>query len=102
MNIHLAFSLNETGSFGNGIIHVVSSARYRLYIWLIIKLRKFLRLLDTLSQKNYLLRTIIKCNNMFDTNILSRGYPTKLKIYENSRGWEDIQCIMEIPGGWGL
>ena len=102
MNIHLAFSLNETGSFGNGIIHVVSSVRYRLYIWLIIKLRKFLRLLDTLSQKNYLLRTIIKCNNMFDTNILSRGYPTKLKIYENSRGWEDIQCIMEIPGGWGL
>ena len=53
------FSLNDTGSFGNGIIHVVSSVRYRLYIWLIIKLRKSLRLLDTLiSQKNYLLRTM--------------------------------------------
>ena len=23
----------------------------------------------------------------FDTNILSREYPTKLKIYGNSRGW---------------
>ena len=89
-NWALVFSLNETGSFGNGIIHVVSSVRYRLYIWLIIKLRKSLRLLDTLSQKNYLLQTIIKCNNIFDTNVLSRGYPNKLKIYTNSRGWGAI------------
>ena len=100
------FSLNDTGSFGNGIIHVVSSVRYRLYIWLIIKLRKSLRLLDTLSQKNYLLQTIIKCNNIFDTNVLSRGYPNKLEIYTNSRGLggyhkHPLQCIQEIPGGWG-
>ena len=68
--------------------------------------RKSLKLLDTLSlQKNYLLRTIIKCNNIFDTNILSRGHPTKLKIYGNSRGWgggydkHPLQCIMEIPAG---
>ena len=86
-NWALGFCLNETGSFENGIIHVVSSVRYHLYIWLIIKLRKSLRLLDTFSQKNYLLQTIIKCNNIFDTNVLSRGYPNKLKIYTNSRGW---------------
>ena len=30
---------------------------------------------------------IIWCNNIFDTNILSRGYPTKFKNYGNSRGW---------------
>ena len=53
----------------------------------------------------YILRTIIECNNIFDTNILSRGYPTKLKIYTNSRGVVDyekrpLQCIMKIPGGW--
>ena len=52
----------------------------------------------------YILRTIIECNNIFDTNILSRGYPTKLKIYTNSRGVVDyekrpLQCIMKIPGG---
>ena len=89
-NWALVFILNETGSFGNGIIHVVSSVRYRIYIWLIIKLTKSLRLLDTLSHKNYLLQTIIKCNNIFDTNVLSRGYPNKLKIYTNSRGWGAI------------
>ena len=89
-NWALVFSLHETGSFGNGIIHVVSSVRYRIYIWLIIKLTKSLRLLDTLSHKNYLLQTIIKCNNIFDTNVLSRGYPNKLKIYTNSRGWGAI------------
>ena len=38
MKVHLVFSLNETGSFRNGTIHVVNSARYHLYIWLIIKL----------------------------------------------------------------
>ena len=100
------FSLNDTGSFGNGIIHVVSSVRYRLYIWLIIKLRKSLRLLDTLSQKNYLLQTIIKCNNIFDTNVLSRGYPNKLKIYTNSRGWGAItstpySVYRKFQGGGG-
>ena len=36
MKVHLVFSLNETGCFENGIIHVVSSVRYRLQIWLII------------------------------------------------------------------
>ena len=66
-----------------------------------------MRLLDILPQKNYLLRTIIQCNNIFVTNILSGGYPTKLKIYRNSRGWgvmtstPYVQCIMEIPGGSG-
>ena len=30
---------------------------------------------------------IIKCNNIFDTNILSRGYPIKLNNNGNSRGW---------------
>ena len=100
------FSLNDTGSFGNGIIHVVGSVRYRLYIWLIIKLRKSLRLLDTLSQKNYLLQTIIKCNNIFDTNVLSRGYPNKLEIYTNSRGWGAItstpySVYRKFQGGGG-
>ena len=36
MKVDLVFSLNETGSFENGNIHVVSSVRYRLYIWLSI------------------------------------------------------------------
>ena len=104
-NWALVFSLNETGSFGNGIIHVVSSVRYRIYIWLIIKLRRSLRLLDTLSQKNYLLPTIIKCNNISNTNVLSRGYPTKLKIYTNSRGWGLSQAPPTVykgnSRGWG-
>ena len=36
MKVHLVFSFNKTGSYENGIIHVVSSVRYRLYIWFII------------------------------------------------------------------
>ena len=36
MKAHLVFSLNETGSFENGTIQVVSSVRYHLDIWLII------------------------------------------------------------------
>ena len=36
MKVHLVFSLNETGSFENGTINVVSSVRYRLYKWLSI------------------------------------------------------------------
>ena len=40
------------------------------------------------------------------TNILSRGYPTKLKTYGNSRrcgdGWGRQATLgMKIPGGWG-
>ena len=85
------FSLNDTGSFGNGIIHVVSSVRYRLYIWLIIKLRKSLRLLDTLSQKNYLLQTIIKCNNIFDTKLMY--FP---------EGTQTSWKFTQIPGAGGL
>ena len=38
-------------------------------------------------RKNYLSHIIIQRNNIFDTNILSRGYPTKWKNYGNSRGW---------------
>ena len=92
MKVHLVFSLNKTGSFENGIIYVVSTARYRFYIWLIIKLRKSLRLLDTLSQKNYLLQTIIKCNNMFHTNNL-------LYFPEGTKpSWKFTQ----IPGAGGL
>ena len=49
------------------------------------------------------MHTIIKFNNIFDTNILSRGYPTRLKIYRNSRGWgydkHPLWCIMEFHGG---
>ena len=102
MKVHLVFTLNETGSLENGIIHLVSSVRYRLYIWLIIKLRKSLRLLDNLSLTNYLLPTIIKCNNIFDTNILSRGYPTKLKICANPRGWGPPTVHNEnYRGVWG-
>ena len=33
MKVHLVFSFNKTGSYENGIIHVVSSVRYRLYIY---------------------------------------------------------------------
>ena len=40
------------------------------------------------------------------TNILSRGYPTKLKNYGNSRGWGEgvwqATPGMEIPGVGGL
>ena len=36
MKVHLVFSFNKTGSYENGTIHVVSSVRYRLYIWFII------------------------------------------------------------------
>ena len=32
MKVRRVFSLNETGSFENGTIHVVSSVKYRLYI----------------------------------------------------------------------
>ena len=35
-----------------------------------------------IAAENYLLHTIIKCNNIFDTNILSTGYPTKFKFTE--------------------
>ena len=27
------------------------------------------------------------CNSIFEGNIISRGYPTKLENYGNSRGW---------------
>ena len=60
-------------------------------------LRKSLRLLDTVltgikyffsfyPRKKSILRIKIKCNSIFDRNILSRGYPTKLKNYGYSRG----------------
>ena len=60
-------------------------------------LRKSLRLLDTVltgikyffsfyPRKKSILHIKIKCNSIFDRNILSRGYPTKLKNYGYSRG----------------
>ena len=45
---------------------------------------------------------IILCNkyNIFDTNILSRGYSTK---FQGVEGYDKhpLQCKMEIPGGGG-
>ena len=40
-----------------------------------------------LSQKKIIFRIIMNCNNIFETNILYRGYPTKLNNNRNSRGW---------------
>ena len=40
-----------------------------------------------LSQKQIIFRVIIKCNNIFETNVLYRGYPTKLNNNRNSSGW---------------
>ena len=56
-----------------------------------------------LSQKQIIFRVIIKCNNIFETNILYRGYPTKLNNNRNSRGWGVWQAPpgMEILSGWG-
>ena len=87
MKVDLVFSLNETGSFENGNIHVVSSVRYRLYIWLSIsELRKSSRLLDTLSQENYLLRTIIQCNNIFDTKYTFQRVPNQVENLQKFQG----------------
>ena len=46
----------------------------------------------------------MKCNNIFDTNILSRGYPIKLNNDGNYRGWGvwRVPAGMEIPGGGGF
>ena len=39
-----------------------------------------------IAEKIILYIIIIKCNNIFDTNILSRGYPIKLNNNGNYRG----------------
>ena len=56
-----------------------------------------------LSQNKIIFRIIIKCNNIFETNILYRGYPTKLNNNRNSRGCGVWQAPpgMEILSGWG-
>ena len=56
-----------------------------------------------LSQKQIIFRVIIKCNNIFETNILYRGYPTKLNNNRSSRGLGVWQAPpgMEILLGWG-
>ena len=56
-----------------------------------------------LSQKQIIFRVIIKCNNIFETNILYRGYPTKLNNNRNSRGLGVWQAPhgMEILSRWG-
>ena len=56
-----------------------------------------------LSQKQIIFRLIIKCNNIFETNILYRGYPTKLNNNISSRGLGVWQAPpgMEILLGWG-
>ena len=56
-----------------------------------------------LSQNKITFRIIIKCNNIFETNILYTGYPTKLNNNRNSRTWGVWQAPpgMEILSGWG-
>ena len=46
---------------------------------------------------------IIYCNSIFEGKILSRGYPTKLKNYNNSRGWGYDKHPLEwkFKGGGG-
>ena len=66
MKVHLVFSLNKTGSFENGTIHVVSSVRYRLYIWL-----------ESLGSKKVLeiIRHIISENLSFaDNNTVQQNF----------------------------
>ena len=57
-----------------------------------------------LSQKKILVRIIISCNNIFDTNILSRGYSAKLKNYGNSRGGGGGSKVKvpSVRGGEGM
>ena len=54
------------------------------------------------EKKLNIFRIIILCNkyNIFDTNILSRGYSTK---FQGVEGYDKhpLQCKMEIPGGGG-
>ena len=56
-----------------------------------------------LSQNKIIFRIIIKCNNIFETNILYRGYPAKLNNNRSSRGLGVWQAPpgMEILSGWG-
>ena len=97
-NWALGFSLNETGSFGNGIIHVVSSVRYRLYIWLIIKLRKSLRLSFADNNKVQQLYFWHKC-----TFQRVPKQAENLHKFQGLGGYHKhpLQCIKEIPGGGG-
>lgn len=39
---------------------------------------------------------IIQCNNIIDANVLSSGYPTKLKNYGNSKG-DLMHFLLKVP-----
>ena len=49
------------------------------------------------AEKN-IFRIIIQCNNIFETNIISRGYLIKLKNYGNSRGPEGGMISTPLNG----
>ena len=126
LNIHQV-SLNVTGSFVNGIICVVSSVGIAPIYGLLLakKVLEIIRHLIAGEKLSFAYNN--KVQQYFWQNILSTGYPARLKIYGNSKGWgwggglwqappteydgnsrgvggydkHPLQCKMEIPGGWG-
>ena len=102
-----AISLNVTGSFADDIIRVVC-VRHRLYGWLLTKnVLEIIRHHINMNKIYFFHFTpgkfIISCNNIFDTNILSRGYPTKLIPGGGGGGGVDKHpLVWRFQGGAGL
>ena len=113
MKLHMVFSLNVTGSFVDDIFRVVRSIRFRLFG---LSLRKdVLEIISHLinmndmifshflaEKKKNLSHKKTQCNkyNIFDTNILPRGYSTKFQRVGDYNK-QPLQYKMEIPVGGG-